>query len=166
MNAIFLNCGEANSLKPLEHFEQAKQQLVNRLLDLGLRLSTPIYAFHLSPDQPVPINTEQPGGDIYASYPRLAAIAGIGNPHRFFNTLKSQGLHFSAHPFNDHHAFTQQEIASIDADAIVMTEKDAVKCQSLESSTPLYYLPVNAHFEPRLNNWLTRRIRSLSPTAK
>jgi tetraacyldisaccharide 4'-kinase len=60
---------------------------------------------------------------------RLHAIAGIGNPARFFRHLQQLGLAFAAHPFPDHHPFTAADLAFDDADAILMTEKDAVKCR-------------------------------------
>jgi tetraacyldisaccharide 4'-kinase len=60
---------------------------------------------------------------------KIVAIAGIGNPPRFFTHLARLGLTLaSKHAFPDHHAYTRDEIAAIDADVILMTEKDAVKC--------------------------------------
>jgi tetraacyldisaccharide 4'-kinase len=60
---------------------------------------------------------------------RIAAVAGIGNPDRFFGHLESLGLTLAArHAFADHHAFEASELSAIDADVILMTEKDAVKC--------------------------------------
>jgi tetraacyldisaccharide 4'-kinase len=60
----------------------------------------------------------------------LAAIAGIGNPQRFFATLAALGLHAECHPFPDHHAFRSEDLNFPQAEAILMTEKDAVKCAS------------------------------------
>ncbi len=159
VQAIFLNCGLQDSQNPLQQFEQAKQQLVDRLFDLGVRLRTPIYAFSLLPDDLLPVHDEP---SIDHERNKLAAIAAIGNPQRFFNTLTTQGFTFEPHAFADHHAFTEQDLLSIKADAIVMTEKDAVKCTSLQVTTPLYYLPVNAKFEPRLTTWLLKRISKSS----
>ncbi len=60
---------------------------------------------------------------------RIAAIAGIGNPERFFTHLERLGVTLnSRHAFPDHHAFTPSDFANIQADIILMTEKDAVKC--------------------------------------
>ncbi len=59
---------------------------------------------------------------------RLHAVAGIGNPQRFFDTLSSLGLQFQAHAFPDHHAYSETELDFADCDAVLMTEKDAVKC--------------------------------------
>jgi tetraacyldisaccharide 4'-kinase len=56
------------------------------------------------------------------------AIAGIGYPQRFFEHLQRLGIAFTAHAFPDHHAYRAQEVAFPGADAVLMTEKDAVKC--------------------------------------
>jgi tetraacyldisaccharide 4'-kinase len=72
----------------------------------------------------------------------IAAIAAIGNPKRFFDTLKTLGLSFSAYPFPDHHAFSANELNAL-APVLVMTEKDAVKCRAFATSS-MYYLPVQA----------------------
>jgi len=58
---------------------------------------------------------------------RLHAVAGIGHPELFFATLKALGLQFTPHPYPDHYRFSAGELDFEDADAILMTEKDAVK---------------------------------------
>jgi len=61
---------------------------------------------------------------------RLYAIAGIGHPQRFFTHLNGLGLDTRIQAFPDHHNFTSTDLDYPDADAIFMTEKDAVKCTS------------------------------------
>ncbi len=78
---------------------------------------------------------------------RLAAVAGIGAPQRFFEHLASLGLNFSAHAFPDHHRYTAADLSAISADALLMTEKDAVKCAGL-THRPVWVLPVSAQVEP------------------
>jgi tetraacyldisaccharide 4'-kinase len=73
----------------------------------------------------------------------LVAIAGIGNPERFFNQLSGLGLQFEQQAFADHHAFTAQDLAQFLGKTILMTEKDAVKCQSF-ATRYAWYLPVTA----------------------
>ena len=61
---------------------------------------------------------------------RVVALAGIGNPDRFFAQLKRLGVVLADQlRFPDHHAFTPDDIAKLDADFVLMTEKDAVKCR-------------------------------------
>ncbi|HEY6922669.1 MAG TPA: tetraacyldisaccharide 4'-kinase [Steroidobacteraceae bacterium] len=56
------------------------------------------------------------------------AMAGIGNPERFFRDLRNQGLETIEHAFPDHHPFTATDLSFGDALPVLMTEKDAVKC--------------------------------------
>lgn len=77
----------------------------------------------------------------------LAAVAGIGAPQRFFEHLTGLGLKFSAHAFPDHHSYTAADLSAITADALLMTEKDAVKCVGL-TPRPVWVLPVSAQVEP------------------
>jgi tetraacyldisaccharide 4'-kinase len=79
---------------------------------------------------------------------KIHAIAGIANPDLFFNLLRELGLTFIAHPFKDHHIFTAEEI-NFDADYILMTEKDAVKCEKFADNR-YWYLPVAAQVNDNL----------------
>ena len=78
---------------------------------------------------------------------RLAALAGTGVPQRFFDHLASLGLAFSAHAFPDHHRYAAADLAAIDGEALLMTEKDAVKCAGL-TARPVWVLPVSAQLGP------------------
>ncbi len=70
-------------------------------------------------------------------------VAGIGNPERFFRSLAVLGLAVTPHAFADHHAFKPEDLAFADGRPVVMTEKDAVKCQGFDN-TRLWMLPVRA----------------------
>lgn len=56
------------------------------------------------------------------------AVAGIGNPARFFTSLREYGFDIIQHTFADHHAYEPADLAFAGDDAVVMTAKDAVKC--------------------------------------
>lgn len=75
------------------------------------------------------------------------AIAGIGNPSRFFNSLQQLGFSIGKSiGFVDHHHFEKQDFHRFDDSIpLLMTEKDAVKCRNLVASNT-WYLPVNAYF--------------------
>lgn len=60
---------------------------------------------------------------------RVHAVAGIGNPRRFFDLLRRLGFDPIEHAFADHHRFRAEELRFGDALPVVMTEKDAVKCR-------------------------------------
>ena len=85
--------------------------------------------------------TKQPAS--YFADKKLVAIAGIGNPERFFNLLSSLGLQFERKAFADHHAFTKQDLMQFSGKTILMTEKDAVKC-AIFTTSDAWCLPVAA----------------------
>jgi tetraacyldisaccharide 4'-kinase len=62
---------------------------------------------------------------------RVRAIAGIGNPQRFFDLLRRFGLQLETHVFPDHHAYVADDLAFDPPMPLLMTEKDAVKCRHL-----------------------------------
>jgi tetraacyldisaccharide 4'-kinase len=64
---------------------------------------------------------------------KIKAIASIGNPQRFFSTLIELGLSTETHAFPDHHSFTYSDLAGWQQDIVLMTSKDAVKCQTFAS---------------------------------
>lgn len=65
---------------------------------------------------------------------RVHAVAGIGNPSRFFAKLRDAGIDVVEHTFPDHHAFVASELAFGDELPVLMTEKDAVKCAAFAHS--------------------------------
>ncbi|MBC7003793.1 tetraacyldisaccharide 4'-kinase [Photobacterium sp. BZF1] len=76
----------------------------------------------------------------------VVAMAGIGHPPRFFNTLKQLGISpVKCQPFADHQAFAELELQQLSGQGqhLVMTEKDAVKCHTFAQPN-WWYLPVDA----------------------
>lgn len=73
------------------------------------------------------------------------AVAAIGNPRRFFDTLREAGLTLIEHPMPDHHPFAAGDLNFGDNLPILMTEKDAVKCATFADDR-LWYVPVTAEF--------------------
>lgn len=94
------------------------------------------------------------------------AVAGIGNPQRFFADLRARGLEIFEHPFPDHHAFSAADLDFGDGLAVLMTEKDAVKCTHAAGPRH-WYVPVEAAFSDadsrRLLELVTRAIDSFTP---
>ena len=70
----------------------------------------------------------------------IAAVAAIGNPQRFFLTLKNLGCKIHEYPFSDHYFFKPEDF-NFSEEVIVMTEKDAVKCKQFARKN-WFYLPV------------------------
>ncbi|WPL16412.1 Tetraacyldisaccharide 4'-kinase [Thiorhodovibrio winogradskyi] len=75
--------------------------------------------------------------------PRVAAVAGIGNPEHFFRLLECHGLRITRLPYPDHHGFSRADARHWPAGPVLMTEKDAVKCRAFAESRH-WYLPVSA----------------------
>jgi tetraacyldisaccharide 4'-kinase len=78
---------------------------------------------------------------------RVHAVAGIGDPSRFFASLADAGLQVEPHGFADHHRYRPQDLAFGDDAMVVMTEKDAVKCAAFADAR-LWALPVAAQLAP------------------
>ena len=91
---------------------------------------------------------------------RLHAVAGIGDPARFFAHLQLLGLDILPHPFPDHHAFAAADLEFGAGAAVVMTEKDAVKCKRFAKASH-WVLPVRAVLEPAFEAWLLKRLDEL-----
>ena len=88
----------------------------------------------------------------------LHALAGIGNPGRFFNTLESLGLRCQNHPFPDHHRYSAADLAFARNGILLMTEKDAVKCTGLTAGET-WVLPVDAELSPALIELILEKLR-------
>lgn len=82
----------------------------------------------------------------------LYALAGIGHPERFFQTLRDMGLAVTSQAFPDHHVFTCEDLGFAAGGLLLMTEKDAVKCAHLSvSAVDVWVLPVRAALFPMPN---------------
>ncbi|MFN4237541.1 MAG: tetraacyldisaccharide 4'-kinase [Vogesella sp.] len=89
---------------------------------------------------------------------QVVALAGIGNPHRFFATLQQQGVVLQRSiALPDHHPLAESDLPA-DADAVIVTAKDAVKLQCVNHAR-LWVLPVMARLEPDLAAWILSRLK-------
>lgn len=124
----------------------------------------------------LPVSAEmylQPGqlqGLLDAAIPLSApatvnAVAAIGNPERFFQTLEMLGYNVIRHAFNDHYAFQPEDLMFANDYPVVMTAKDAVKCRKFAQSHH-YYLPVSAQLPSSLYNALSERLRRFQPVVR
>ena len=97
---------------------------------------------------------------------KLHAVAGIGSPNRFFKQLTQSGIVATSHPFPDHHAYTAEEL-DFDGDAILTTEKDAVKLRRLTLRLPVWVMPIDACVQPNLADFVVKKLveknRGFSP---
>jgi tetraacyldisaccharide 4'-kinase len=78
---------------------------------------------------------------------KARALAGIGNPQRFFDHLRPFGLEIEERAFPDHHVFRAEDLVWGDDVPLLMTEKDAVKCRAFPAAS-LWMVPVRAALPP------------------
>ena len=88
---------------------------------------------------------------------RVHAVAGIGDPTRFFLHLARFGMKVVPHPFPDHHPFVPADLEFGDDAPVIMTEKDAVKCRRFADTRHWVY-PVHAKLDPAFGNWLEEKL--------
>ncbi|RWU17882.1 tetraacyldisaccharide 4'-kinase [Pseudomonas alkylphenolica] len=121
------------------------------------------YGFVLKPTALVNLRTgERAGLERFAAGQAVHAVAGIGNPQRFFNTL--QGLNWQPvpHPFADHAEYSAQALSFSPALPLIMTEKDAVKCRAF-AADDWWYLAVDAVPSPAFQAWFDAQLDRLLP---
>jgi tetraacyldisaccharide 4'-kinase len=89
----------------------------------------------------------------------VRAVAAIGNPQRFFNRLYELGISFTARAFPDHHVYTPADCAFGADTTVIMTEKDAVKCERLAGENADWWaLRVDAAVDPALGDLILHKI--------
>ncbi|WDE03804.1 tetraacyldisaccharide 4'-kinase [Thalassomonas viridans] len=119
-------------------------------------LLAPTAVRRLTSDEQVPLT------EFLQQYPKVNAMAGIGDPGRFFTTLTTQGFVLNrAQGFNDHHDFSAGEFEIFDDDfPLLMTEKDAVKCRAFAKDN-MWFVPVDAMIPERQQSLLQDKITKL-----
>lgn len=88
------------------------------------------------------------------------AVTGIGNPSRFFRLLRGVGMVVIEHAFPDHHQFSLADIEFADEIPVLMTEKDAVKCQAFATAVH-WVVPVSATVSPVFGERLLAKLEVL-----
>lgn len=86
------------------------------------------------------------------------AVAGIGDPSRFFRQLQNAGLQVIEHAFTDHHHYTAADLQFGDTLPVLMTEKDAVKCQAFKIAN-CWAVPAKAVVTDGLADAIDRRLK-------
>lgn len=95
---------------------------------------------------------------------RVHAVAGIGNPRRFFDLLRSHGLSVDAHPYPDHHPFDGSELQFDDDLPVFITEKDAGKCAP-HADGRIWVVPIDIELPPEFGDLIHRRLHALRAAA-
>ncbi len=92
---------------------------------------------------------------------QVHAVAGLGNPGRFFDLLARLGFDIIRHPFPDHHNFLTTELHYLDHLPIIMTEKDASKCKDFNNNK-IWYLTIEAEISDKFIEDLDTKIKSIN----
>lgn len=91
---------------------------------------------------------------------RVQAVAAIGNPQRFFESLSSLPYPVEPHSFPDHHPFQPADFSSMDPhQPIVMTEKDGIKCHSFASEN-MWSVEIVAEFPQSFLSGIANKLKS------
>lgn len=145
--------------EPLARLAEVDAVVCNGAPDPRLPQTVPQFAMRLVPDDFYRLDDPArccTAADLAGR--KLYALAGIGDPARFFRTLAGLGLSFSAHPFADHHVFSSDDLAFAADGVLLMTEKDAVKCAALAPGET-WVLPVRAELPSTLTELVMEKIR-------
>lgn len=117
------------------------------------------FAMTLKPSGLIPLLAETELTKMPVAGEKVAAMAGIGNPERFFTTLAQQGFELGAtKAFNDHQAYSRDDICSLAPGLpVLMTEKDAIKCRGF-AKQDWWYLAVDAKLAPDFDSQLLNKL--------
>lgn len=89
----------------------------------------------------------------------LHAVAGIGNPDTFFALLRAHQLTIIPHAYPDHHHYRHSDLVFDDRLPVIMTEKDAVKCQAFINER-YWCLPITAVLDPVFTEKLLAKVKT------
>ncbi len=159
-------CLPAGPLRePIERLNGVDWVIVNGALEnvkrQALDIDTPMHVMRVEPDawhsvadeQERPLSIFQPGQPVHA-------VAGIGHPERFFQTLADMGLNPHCHRFPDHYVYRPKDLNLKPPLPLVMTAKDAVKCQPFAEPN-WWYLSVSAALSDAFWETFLPRVKAL-----
>jgi len=112
----------------------------------------------LSPAKFIHLNSgKEYSVDKWPMHNQVHAIAGVGNPNRFFDLLLRLGFEFDKNPFPDHHKYNKRDLYFLDHLPILMTEKDAAKCKHFNNSK-IWYLSIESKIESQFIDRLEEKL--------
>ena len=143
----------------LQHYAMARDLEIADVDGERHELPGNVVKMRLQPDAWVRVaDGERLALDSWQGSRRVHAVAAIGNPGRFFATLRELDLQPVEHPYEDHAVLGLAELSFEDALPVVMTEKDAVKCRFSLPHRHYYYLQVSAQLPEGLVDGIIGRL--------
>jgi tetraacyldisaccharide 4'-kinase len=154
--------------EPPSRLAEVDAVVINGVADPALKveaLGAPVFAMALGREQFFPLKGGEAidliGFRARAQDRRVHAVAGIGNNARFFAHLQSLGVTCAkTHDFPDHHPYLPRDLALPEADMIVMTEKDAVKCRAFADER-MWFMRVDAVLPPAFEAIVLQKLATL-----
>jgi len=149
--------------EPLARLASIRFAVVNGAPNAGLSQTLArfpalaVYPMHIQPGKIRRLAGSEVAEPAQFNVKPVTALAGIGNPSRFFNTLKSLGIRFDTAIFADHHHYSASELQPYQLSTVIMTEKDAVKIQP-EWLADAWYLSVDANITGALADDIMRAL--------
>ena len=130
--------------------------LGRRFFNLASRLGMPYQLINISNTQSLQQIAEQ------FSPKNISALAGLGNPQRFFDDLAKHGVTGKCIPLPDHTTFSPDFFTAIKSECILITEKDAVKCAGVQDER-IWVVPMLLHLPDNLMDWLQSILQRPDP---
>lgn len=140
--------------QPLDRLETVDRVVVKQPLSAPLP-QVPCESFGMTPGAPYALGADEPLPE--RAQTTFDAVCAIGNPESFFGLLERLAFRFKRHAFADHHAYSAADLEGLGP--LLVTEKDAVKLESLEHRPPTWVLPVKAELPESLREAVIGHVR-------
>lgn len=151
--------------EPLTRLGRVGMLLLNEINLIGdekpLSLPSPNYKMKLKTTRLVRLNDQKETNLTrwQRAHNKVHAVTGIAQPDNFFALLEKLGFDIIPHRFRDHHPFTRAELGFGDQLPIVMTEKDAVRCEDYEDMN-IWFVRLEAQLEKKLVTQVLNRLNA------
>lgn len=132
------------------------------LREFATRLKTVDFVIHPqnAPKIFVNLKTKQERSLDQFSGQTLHGVAGIGMPERFFQLLQKLNCRVIPHAFADHFQFCPEDLKFSEDLPIIMTAKDAVKCEQFATQN-MWYLDIDCQLDPAIESDFLDRVEQL-----
>lgn len=157
-----LNTVDAIAIQQTSNQAQAERRKTVDELALNQAHQVGIGHFHLQIITLINLRSNKPIELATFAGQKVHAVAGVGYPQRFFNSLREAGLDVIEHAMPDHHKFTPIDVQFEDAFPVLMTAKDAVKIREFDIDlATMYEVSVSAVLDQQLESTLDQALSTL-----
>ena len=118
------------------------------------------YAFKIVPTVVKNLASAEEENIAFFQEKTVHAVAGIGNPQRFFRMLRDNGLNVMEHAFPDHYVYRANDLQFNDSHPVLMTEKDSVKCKNFNNNK-LWFVAIDIQLSESFTNDFKQKVTEL-----